>query len=61
MLYTTLSFLYRLLCEAWMRVGFPYLHGFWHVLIFLAAYAGVVLFAYFDVKNTRPDEQATIK
>ena len=51
----------RLLCESWTALGFPYLHGFWHVLIFLAAYTGVVLFAYFDVKNHKPEETAMIK
>ena len=51
----------RLLCDAWTRLGFPYLHGFWHVLIFLAAYTGVVLFAYFDVKNHHPAEQPRIR
>jgi len=50
----------RLLCGFWTRLGFPYLHGFWHVLIFLASYTGVVLFAYFDVKNNHPYEQPVI-
>lgn len=49
------------MCEVWKTLGFPYLHGFWHVLIFLAAYTGVVLFAYFDVKNHHPHEQPMIK
>ena len=51
----------RLLCEAWTIMGFPYLHGFWHVLIFLAAYTGIVLFAYFDVKNHRKLEKPFIR
>lgn len=51
----------RLLCDAWTSMGFPYLHGFWHVLIFLAAYTGVVLFAYFDVKNHNPYETPEIR
>jgi alkaline ceramidase len=32
-------------------VGLPYLHGAWHILIFLASYTAIVLFAYFEVKN----------
>ena len=32
-------------------MGFPYLHGAWHILIFLASYTAIVLFAYFEVKN----------
>jgi len=51
----------RILCEAWTAIGFPYLHGFWHVLIFLASYTGVVLFAYFDVKNHHSMEEPVIK
>ena len=35
----------------WASVGFPYLHGAWHILIFLASYTAIVLFAYFEVKN----------
>ena len=48
----------RLCCEMWSNLGFPYLHGFLHVLIFLAAYTAVVLFAYYDVKNNHPLDQA---
>jgi len=51
----------RLCCEMWSNLGFPYLHGFWHVLIFLAAYTAVVLFAYYDVKNNHPLDQALIR
>ena len=51
----------RMYCDMWSNLGFPYLHGFWHVLIFLAAYTAVVLFAYFDVKNNNPHERALIR
>jgi alkaline ceramidase len=51
----------RLLCDVWHGWGFPYLHGLWHVLIFLASYTGVVLFAYFDVKNHYPHEEPVIR
>ena len=51
----------RLYCEAWSSIGFPYLHGIWHVLIFIAAYTAVVLFAYFDVKQNHPHERPIIQ
>ena len=51
----------RLYCEVWSNIGFPYLHGFWHVLIFLAAYTAVVLFAYFEVKHNHPHEVPMIE
>ena len=51
----------RMCCEMWTNLGFPYLHGFWHVLIFLAAYTAVVLFAYFDVTHNHPHERALIQ
>eukprot|EP00090_Calanus_glacialis_P012573 TRINITY_DN21177_c0_g1_i15.p1 TRINITY_DN21177_c0_g1~~TRINITY_DN21177_c0_g1_i15.p1 ORF type:complete len:246 (-),score=14.50 TRINITY_DN21177_c0_g1_i15:60-731(-) len=41
----------RVFCSWWASIGFPYLHGAWHILIFLASYAAVVLFAYFQAKN----------
>ena len=41
----------RVFCSWWASIGFPYLHGAWHVLVFLASYAAVVLFAYFQAKN----------
>lgn len=37
----------RMFCN----VNFPYLHAFWHVLIFIASYTACVLFAYFDAQN----------
>ena len=51
----------RMCCDMWLRLGFPYLHGFWHVLIFLAAYTAVVLFAYYDVKINHPLDEAIIR
>ena len=51
----------QLLCSFWRSLGFPYLHGFWHLLIFLASYTAAILFAYFDVKNNNPFEQPVIK
>jgi len=42
----------RLLCSLCTSIGFPYLHAAWHILIFLASYAVVVLFAYFEAKNS---------
>ncbi|XP_055339586.1 alkaline ceramidase-like isoform X2 [Paramacrobiotus metropolitanus] len=44
----------RLFCDVWTRLHFPYLHGFWHILVFLASYACCVLFAYFDAKEVAP-------
>ena len=51
----------RMCCEMWLNLGFPYLHGFWHVLVFLASYTAVVLFAYYDVKNNYPLDEAVIR
>ena len=41
----------KFMCDFWIKSGFPYLHGIWHILIFLAVYASIVLFAFYDVKN----------
>ena len=45
----------------WASVGFPYLHGAWHILIFLASYTAIVLFAYFEVKNNYRTETPVLK
>lgn len=44
----------RLMCDVWTKWRFPYLHGLWHILVFLASYSCCVLFAYFDVAEVAP-------
>lgn len=51
----------RLFCDLWASVKFPYLHGAWHILIFIASYTACVLFAYFDALHRAPDEIPVIK
>merc|ERR1719508_308238 len=51
----------RFFCPYWSSVGFPYLHGVWHITIFLASYSAIVLFAYFDVKNHKLDKHPTLR
>jgi len=51
----------RIFCSWWASVGFPYLHGAWHILIFLASYTAVVLFAYFEVKNNMDSETPILR
>jgi len=46
----------RFFCSYWAGIGFPYLHGVWHILIFLSSYSSIVLFAYCDVINHMPDK-----
>lgn len=41
----------RLFCELWSYLNFPYLHGFWHVFIFIAGYTVLTLYAYFYVES----------
>jgi len=45
----------RLFCTVWQNAHFPYLHGFWHVLIFLSSYTCCVLMAYFDACTEVPE------
>lgn len=51
----------KMFCDFWSGVGFPYLHGAWHILIFLASYTAIVLFAYFEVKNHKPGETPLLR
>lgn len=51
----------RLFCEFYSSIKFPYLHGFWHILIFIASYAICVLFAYFFVRDEFPERNPVLK
>ena len=51
----------HMFCSWWASVGFPYLHGAWHVLVFLSSYTAVVLTAYFQVKNNIHSETLILR
>lgn len=51
----------RFLCSWWSGVGFPYLHGAWHILIFLASYSAIVIYAYFEVRNNKTSKVARLR
>ncbi|XP_041465219.1 alkaline ceramidase 2-like isoform X1 [Lytechinus variegatus] len=45
----------RFLCDFWQSLSLPYLHCAWHIMVFISAYTGCVLFAYFDAMNECPE------
>lgn len=51
----------RMFCDAWLYIDFPYMHGVWHVLIFIASYTALVMFAYFHVTEERPDQTPVLR
>jgi len=51
----------RLLCDVWSGLNFPYLHGLWHVFIFIASYTLCVLFAYFAARDEKPHQRPVLK
>ena len=51
----------RVFCSLWAGLGFPYLHAAWHVLVFLASYTAIVVFAFFDAKQSRNGLRAEIR
>lgn len=51
----------RLFCDTWSSINFPYLHGFWHIFIFIAGYTVCVLFAYFSVESEKPQQMPILK
>ncbi|XP_053612854.1 alkaline ceramidase [Plodia interpunctella] len=51
----------RLFCDAWLSIDFPYMHGVWHILIFIASYTAVVLCAYFNVLDERPEQKPQLR
>lgn len=51
----------RFFCGFYTSIKFPYLHGFWHILIFVSSYAICVLFAYFFVFDEKPEVGPVLK
>ncbi|CAG9135662.1 hypothetical protein JYU34_003270 [Plutella xylostella] len=51
----------RLFCDAWLSINFPYMHGVWHVLIFIASYTALVLSAYFNVLEESPQHKPQLR
>jgi len=51
----------KLFCETWSALNFPYLHAFWHILIFIASYTACVLFAYFDAQHQVPEQRPELR
>ncbi|XP_013133267.1 PREDICTED: alkaline ceramidase [Papilio polytes] len=51
----------RMFCDAWLSIDFPYLHGVWHILIFIASYTALVLGAYFNVSEERPEQKPQLR
>lgn len=51
----------RLFCEAWLSIDFPYMHGLWHILIFITGYTCLVLCAYFNAIEERPDQKPQLR
>lgn len=51
----------RLFCDTWLNLNFPYLHALWHLFIFIASYTAAVLFAYFSVKEEKPQQLPTLR
>ncbi|XP_071964245.1 alkaline ceramidase 2-like [Antedon mediterranea] len=51
----------KLFCDTWQSLSFPYLHCFWHLLVFISGYTAVVLFSYFDAMNECPEMGPVLK
>lgn len=51
----------RMFCDAWLSIDFPYLHGVWHVLSFIASYTMLVLFAYFNATAEKPEQKPQLR
>ncbi|XP_011876860.1 PREDICTED: alkaline ceramidase [Vollenhovia emeryi] len=51
----------RLFCDTWLSLNFPYLHALWHLFIFIASYTAAVLFAYFAVKDEKPQQLPVLR
>ena len=51
----------RVLCSLWSSLGFPYLHAAWHILVFLASYTAIVIFAFFEAKEKKVGCRAEIR
>jgi len=44
----------RMFCTYWLSISFPYLHAFWHVLIFFSSNEAIVICGYLTIKYQNP-------
>ncbi|KAI0208029.1 Alkaline ceramidase 2 [Lamellibrachia satsuma] len=51
----------RMFCHFWEAIHFPYMHCFWHILIFLASSQCCILFAYFDAEEEVPEANPKLR
>lgn len=51
----------RFLCGMWQALDMTVLHGLWHVLIFITAYATQVLFCYFHASQDVPESRPVLR
>ncbi|CAF0710750.1 unnamed protein product [Brachionus calyciflorus] len=45
----------RLFCGLWLKLGIPYFHGIFHVLIYLASHRTIVYYAFFTAESRVPN------
>lgn len=45
----------RVFCNIWLKIGIPYFHAVFHILIFIASHKTIVLYSYFTAQSRVPN------